>query len=301
MSAEADRTRILFLFVDGVGLGSDDADVNPLAAADMPRLQDLLGGPLTASVASRSDDGLVVRALDARLGHGGLPQSATGQTALLTGRNAAEVMSGHYGPWPGPTLKRELEDATLFHVAPGTAELANAYPPGYFAALEAGRARVNVPVYAAQQAGVDLFDLDDYRDGQGLAADLTGEHFAELDPEIEPVPARDAGGRLASHAKRATFTFFDLWWTDRIGHRGTFHDAVVFAERLDAFLEGVLDGLDGTTLVLTSDHGNFEDKTTRTHTERPVPLLAVGPRADAFAACTSILDVYPAARTAWGV
>ena len=299
MSAEADPARILFLFADGVGLGSDDADVNPLAAAAMPRLNDLVGGPLTASVAERVDDHLVLRALDARLGHEGLPQSATGQTALLTGRNAADVMSGHYGPWPGPTLQRELEENTLVHAAPGSAELSNAYPPGYFAALDAGRARVNVPVYAARQAGVSLFDLDDYRAGRGLAADLTGEHFAHLDASIEPLSARGAGRRLAAQAGRASFTFFDLWWTDRIGHRGTFAEAVAFAERFDAFLAGVLDGLDGTTLLLTSDHGNFEDKSTRSHTARPVPLLAVGPKADAFSTCTSLLDVYPAVLRVW--
>ena len=299
MSAERTSARILFLFVDGLGLGSDDPAVNPLAAAAMPRLEERLGGPLTASVEERSGDGFVLRALDARLGHDGLPQSATGQTALLTGRNAADVMSGHYGPWPGPTLKKELEEATLFHAAPGSTGLANAYPPGYFAALEAGRARVNVPVYAARQAGVTLLDLEDYRAGRGLAADLTGEHFADLDPAIEPLTAHDAGRRLAAHATEATFTFFDLWWTDRIGHRGTFAEAVAFAERLDAFVGGVLEGLDGATLLLTSDHGNFEDKSTRTHTAHAVPLLAVGPHAAVFSECASLVDVYPAVLRAW--
>lgn len=300
MSADPSPARILFLFIDGVGLGPDDPATNPFAAAATPRLRELLGAPLTSAAPARSEDGLVVRALDARLGHDGLPQSATGQTALLTGRNAADLMSGHYGPWPGPTLKKVLEDGTLFHEAPGRPELANAYPPGYFEALDAGRARVNVPVYAARRAGVELLDLDDYRAGRGLAADLTGEHFASLDASIGVLTARAAGRRLAAQAERASFTFFDLWWTDRIGHRGTLADAVAFAERLDEFVGGVVDALAGATLLLTSDHGNFEDKTTRTHTGHPVPLLALGPEAGAFAACASILDVYPAVRRAWG-
>ena len=37
-----------------------------------------------------------------------------GQTTLLTGLNGAEIMRGHYGPWPGPTLKRTLDEGTLF-------------------------------------------------------------------------------------------------------------------------------------------------------------------------------------------
>ncbi len=36
--------RFLFLFVDGLGLGADDPQVNPLAAAAMPALQAMLGG-----------------------------------------------------------------------------------------------------------------------------------------------------------------------------------------------------------------------------------------------------------------
>lgn len=319
MSAEAAPAKFLFVFFDGVGLGKHDADVNPFAAARMERLRDLIGAPPTERAGPRHVDGVVFRSLDAQLGHTGLPQSATGQTALLTGRNGAEIMSGHYGPWPGPTLQRELDKETLFHRAPGVARLANAYPPGYFAALEDGRARVNAPVYAARHAGVSLFDLDDYRAGRGIAADLTGDHFTRLEPDVAPISARAAGERLAGASRGATFTFFDQWLTDRIGHRGTFMEAVTFAERLDGFVGGLVDALrspepiranepesvhgeaqvGGVTMVLTSDHGNFEDKSVRTHTAHPVPLLAVGPHADAFTECTSILDVYPAIVRVW--
>ena len=36
--------KFLFLFMDGVGLGADDAEINPLAGAEMPNLTALLGG-----------------------------------------------------------------------------------------------------------------------------------------------------------------------------------------------------------------------------------------------------------------
>jgi hypothetical protein len=36
--------KVLFLFLDGVGLGANDSQVNPFAKVEMPHLQALLGG-----------------------------------------------------------------------------------------------------------------------------------------------------------------------------------------------------------------------------------------------------------------
>ena len=36
--------RVLFIFLDGVGLGVDDPNINPFARLEMPFLQSLLGG-----------------------------------------------------------------------------------------------------------------------------------------------------------------------------------------------------------------------------------------------------------------
>ena len=147
---------ILFLFLDGVGLGKNAAGVNPFVAAKTPFLEYLLGGKLTEHLEMKDLSSLVFRALDARLGYEGLPQSATGQTTLLTGKNGAEIMGRHYGPYPGPTLKAVLDQGTLFS---GTSCLANVYPPGYFRALEQGKQKMNVPAYAASKAGVKMRGL----------------------------------------------------------------------------------------------------------------------------------------------
>ena len=295
---------LLFLFLDGVGLGSDDATVNPFAAASTPFLKQFLGGKLTASLRERSRAGFIFKPIDARLGFEGLPQSATGQTALLTGRNGAEIMAGHYGPWPGPTLKKVLDEGTLFSevLAEGRrAVLANVYPPGFFKALEGRKRRVNVPVYAAQAAGLELYDLGDYRSGRGVSVDLTGDYLKQLDADLPALTPKASGERLAQEAARAALTFFDFWPTDVSGHRGSFAEAVALVEKLDDFLAGVLEPLGDTTLLLTSDHGNLEDKTTRSHTLAPVPLLAVGPQAERFAGVSSLLGVAPALRAALGL
>lgn len=301
MSAEP---RLLFLFLDGVGLGPADPAVNPFAAARTPVLSGLLGGPLTAALPGRGEGSLVFRHLDASLGLAGLPQSATGQSALLTGENAAARMGRHYGPWPGPTLKRLLDEGTLFdevRAQVGASGLANVYPPPYFAARAQRRGRVNVPVYAAERAGLPLLTLADYRAGRGASVDLTGAYLRRWLPEAPDLSPVAQGRRLARQAARQPFTFFDFWPSDDAGHRASFAEATMLVERLDAFLGGVLDGLEDTTLLLTSDHGNLEDKRVRGHTRAAVPLLALGSAAAAFAGAETLLDVAPGVRRSLGL
>lgn len=300
MAERAPHGSILMVFLDGVGLGASDPETNPLAAAKLPRLHALIGGAPVAGTSAHAEPGVVFRHVDAGLGVAGLPQSATGQASLLTGRNGAELMGRHYGPWPGPTLVKVLQQDTLFHAAAGSAALANAYPEGYFRALQSRRLRPNAPVVAARAAGVPLRDLEAYRNGRGLAADVTGAAFTAIDASLEPLTPAEAGRRLAGIANAHAFTFFDVWLTDRLGHQQRHTDGVRLLEAVDALVDGVLPALDGTTLVLTSDHGNLEDLRTPRHTHNPVPLLAVGPGAEAYAEVGDLMQVAQASHRLLG-
>lgn len=291
---------VLFVFLDGVGLGPDDPSANPVAAAETPFIESLLGTKLTLAAEPVTTSELVYRRLDATLGVEGLPQSATGQTTLLTGANAAAVMGRHYGPWPGPTLQRLMEEhGTLFTEASelGGAVLANAYPPAYFAAMGGRRHRPNAPAFAALAAGLELRDLDAYRAGGAAAADLTGERFAAMDPSLSAHGAAGTAAALLGLASAAAFTFFDVWPTDALGHAQDFTGAT----RLLGLLDDVLSRLGGhgVTVVVTSDHGNLEDVGSGQHTDAEVPLLVLGPHAEEFAGATSLVDVAPAIRGAW--
>src|SRR5258706_15998521 len=95
--------RVLFMFLDGVGLGVDDPIINPLARAHMPHLHRLLGGQkMLAASAPYNGPRASLRAIDANLGVSGLPQSATGQAVLFTGINIPAAPGYHYGPKPHP-------------------------------------------------------------------------------------------------------------------------------------------------------------------------------------------------------
>lgn len=280
--------RLLFVFVDGVGLGEDAAH-NPFATADTPTLDALLGGSLTAARAAFTASDKLFGKLDARLGVKGLPQSATGQTSLLTGKNAAAHMGRHYGPYPGPTVKELLASCTLFHDLPKSV-LANVYPPKF-----TERARLNAVVYAAVQAGVSLRGFADYQQGRAISADLTGDYLtkaAGADPKTPFV----MGQQLARMAQEQPFTMFDFWLSDEAGHRWHLTEAKALVTRLDSFLAGVLAARDNLTVLLTSDHGNLEDKTRKTHTLADVPLIVVGKGAPAFANAASLTDIAPAVR-----
>ena len=108
--------RLLFLFLDGVGLGRDDATSNPFAAICLPNLENILDGhrltdktplPLSTSRAT-------LFSLDACLKVKGRPQSASGQATLLTGKNIPELIGQHYGPKPNAEIRALLENGNLF-------------------------------------------------------------------------------------------------------------------------------------------------------------------------------------------
>jgi 2,3-bisphosphoglycerate-independent phosphoglycerate mutase len=290
---------VLFLFLDGVGLGVDDASVNPFVAAKTPFFDFLLGGKLTKGLEPFQTNNLLFRHLDTKLGFVGLPQSATGQTALLTGKNGATIMDGHYGPYPGPTLKKELDKGTLFSDVTALrkqATLANLYPPGYFQAIETKQQKYNVPVYSAKQAGLELLRIDDYRAGKAVSVDMTGAYLHKHDATLPPLSAPQMGKRLARIANENTFTFFDLWLTDQAGHRWSLAECVSLVGTLDSFLRGVVEHLDEVTLLITSDHGNLEDKSVKTHTLADVPLIVMGKSSSHFTETKSLLEVAPKVR-----
>ncbi len=279
-------THLLMLFMDGVGLGRAEPARNPLAAAALPALDRLLEGRrLTIESVPFEGSHASLVAVDACLGVAGIPQSASGQAALLTGRNVPAEIGEHYGPKPNPAIVQILQQDNLFISARRaglSAGLLNAYPPRYFEAIHTRRRIYSSIPLAVTAAGIPLRTADDLRHGKALSADFTGEGWL-AQPGFPPAPAyttAEAGRVWARLAAEVDMAWFDYWLSDYAGHRGTPDQAVALLESLDAVLSSLLDhwNLERDLIVVTSDHGNLEELKARGHTLNPVPGLVIGPR-----------------------
>jgi hypothetical protein len=275
---------LLFLFLDGVGLGGDDPQINPFAAAAMPNLQSILQGErLLARTAPFDGPRVSLRALDACLGVAGPPQSATGQATLLTGINVPAALGYHYGPKPNPAVAEFVTNGNLFnrlHQAGRKTAFLNAYPPRYFQGIESGRRIYSAIPLAAVSAGLTLRSPDDLIAGQALSADFTAQGWREQlgFPGIPLLSPAQAGQQMAQLAAQTHFSFFEYWLSDYAGHKQDLAQAVHLLETFDAMLGGLLASWDDTTglVLITSDHGNLEDLTTRHHTLNAVPAIVIG-------------------------
>ena len=297
--------RVLFFFLDGVGLGQDDPVNNPLARADMPNLRSLLNGRrLVRGAASLETERATLVALDACMGVRGHPQSATGQAALLTGHNVSATLGYHFGPWPNTRIVELLTEDNLFGAAQVNgqpAALLNAYPEGYFAAINSGYRSYSAIPKAAVSAGLTLKTTDDLMAGRALSTDFTGQAWRERlnIPGTPLLTHRDAGRRMAQLATEHAFTFFEYWPSDYAGHRQDMAESTGLLKALDEVLGGLLAAWqdDAGLILVTSDHGNLEDLSTRGHTRNPVPALLIGAPdlRRAFAASLhDLTDVAPA-------
>jgi hypothetical protein len=222
-------------------------------------------------------------ALDAGLGVEGLPQSATGQAALLTGKNVSAEIGYHYGPKPNQDVAAYLRNGNLFSslAAQGyKSALLNAYPPGYFSAIQSGRRLYSTIPLAVVSAGIPLKTLDDLKNGQALSADFTAQGWRErLDlPETPVLTPIQAGERMAALVEDYDLAFFEYWLSDYAGHSQDMQAAHNLLVTFDQVLGGLLDNWNDQEgmILITSDHGNMEDLSTRRHTANPVPALLVG-------------------------
>jgi hypothetical protein len=280
--------KLLFLFLDGIGLGEDDAQINPLARANMPRLRELLGGKsLTRHAAPHENSRASLISIDPNLGVSGLPQSATGQAVLLTGINVPAEIGYHYGPKPNPEVASYLNNGnTLFNwlrAEEKTAALLNAYPPRYFHGIDSGKRLYSSIPLAATNAGLPLFTKDDFFTGRALSADFTGHGWRSFlgFHDAPSYDSKEAGYKLAELARQYDFSLFEYWASDYAGHKQDMNAAVELMESFDGVLGGLLDSWndDEGLILVTSDHGNMEDLSTRRHTDAQVPALLIGDRA----------------------
>jgi hypothetical protein len=272
--------RFLLFFIDGVGVGSDDETINPLATGRFPSLL------LTEKRRPDSEVGPpgMAGGLDASLGVKGLPQSATGQTAILTGVNAPAALGHHMSGFPGPTLRKILLERSILKrllAAGASAEFANAFGPRFFERPEAER-RMSATTMATLASGRPFRTWEDLVAGRAVVHDLTHWRMREWGYDL-PLRAPEEAGRILAaqtlhgDAPRA-FTLFEYFETDRAGHARDREGALRCLEDVDRALRTVLSSVDlaTTTVAVVSDHGNLEDERVATHTMNPAFFAAWG-------------------------
>lgn len=283
--------RVLFFFIDGVGLG--DHDGNPFTAASLPTLAGLLDGRVPrADAAPFHGHRASLVGLDASHGVQGTPQSGTGHTTLLTGLDAVARFGRHYGPWVPTALRPLVAEASILARAKEAGRrvaFANAYPeelmdrvPSDAPVAEAVTSRRlgplrSGPPLAALGAGLLTRHTEALRRGDALASEIINDGWIErLHRDLPRITPREAGRNLAGIVADHHLTLFAYYTPDYVGHRGTWDEAVEALERFDGCLAGLLEDFpDDALLIVASDHGNIEDPATE-HTANPALGLVVG-------------------------
>lgn len=262
--------KILFVFIDGLGIGVKNVLYNPLTVANIPVLDNLLTGKTGTVVAA-----------DACLGIKGIPQSATGQTALFTGINAARMMGRHISGFPGPTLRKLLAEKNILlrlKKLGRKVAFANAYTEDYVEKVRAGKAKGSVTTVSLLTAKIPFRFISQIKEGKAVYQDFSNALLREKGYSVPLFAPEQAAKNLTTLAKEHDFTLYEYFQTDRAGHQQDLSNAVNLLQELDRFIGSIVKylNLSHTLLIISSDHGNIEDLSIKTHTKNPVPVILLG-------------------------
>lgn len=291
-----------FIFWDGVGYGKKNSSVNPFFSAKLPTLQKLCGGNLpSTSLKKYSSDIVSLSPVNATLRVSGLPQSGTGQTAIITGVNASKMIGKHFGPHPYSTLVPVIKEKNLFvqlQRMKKTYFFANAYPQRYFDYIFGPKGKIPTIALAYTSTGKTLNTHAAINNRTAISADIAGTRWKELGhPEVMPTPPKDSGKLFCQLGRNVDLIFFEYFVTDHAGHSQEMSIAVDMLERMDGFIDGMLHdfNFENDIILIISDHGNIEDLSVKTHTRNPVPLIVIGRQHSYFSSrIKSLVDITPA-------
>ena len=288
-----ENTRVIMIMLDGFGVPADGWDNSIYSQYCSNQFVELFKN--------------YSKPVDACLGVDGLPQSATGQTALFTGYNGADIMGEHMPGFPGPLLRDAIRDRNIFsslEKANYTVTFANAYVRYSIAELRKTRFRsvttiMTEGIFGAIRRKADLIDhyavYHDITRRSLQDGDIGfGRQKFKMEPPIPELITPEQGARdLMRVAKPYDFTLFEYFMTDKAGHAKDHKLVEEVLGDIDRFICTLQNEMcDDTIIVLCSDHGNIEDLTTSRHTDNPVPLLVYGKNAPDYIPVESITDVH---------
>lgn len=283
---------VVLFFIDGLGIGTRGPH-NPLDGLEGAEPLAVFRDEEPTSL----HDGILVRT-NATLGIEGRPQSASGQTTILTGINAPQRLGYHKQGFPNKALLEIIREHSIFlqlkraRIEPNT--FANAYTRRFF---DERPRWVSATTAAMQAAGMRFRDMDDLRAGRAVFQDFTNSMLIERGEDVPTRTPEEAGRILARLAIEHHFTLYEYFITDKVGHLQDMKRARLVLQSLAGVLRTLLSNLDlnRTTVIVTSDHGNIEDLSSRNHTLNHVPTLLWGAHAQRLAPrIASLADLTPA-------
>ena len=282
---------VLLFFIDGLGIGTRGpfnpldnlADASPLAVFQNEIAETFLGG--------------VVVATDPRLGVDGRPQSASGQTTILTGINAPAALGYHKQGFPNKPLLDIINTHSVFRQlrAAGVESItfANAYTSRFF---DERPRWVSATTAAVEAAALPFRTIADVKSGAAVFMDYTNRLLIERGEDVAERSEREAASVLSNIVGQNRFTLYEYFITDKVGHAQDMALAKSVLTSLALFIRELLMRLDlnRTTVILTSDHGNIEDLSSRNHTLHDVPTIIWGAERTRIAArIRTLTDITP--------
>ncbi len=282
--------KTILLFIDGLGWGSPDPETNPQYSygGDYFRLPVFADEPVPLA-----GGGLAVP-IDAVLGIDGVPQSATGQTTLFSGVNAQSAIGKHLTGFPNEALRNILREHSILKILTDRgyeARFLNAFRPRFWELSEERKWTLSATTVTNLAAGLPFFTLEDVAGGRSVYQEFTNAELMGRGFDMKPMTPRDAGGIVGRQINNFDFLLYEYFQTDKAGHSGDIVRSEEQLRMLDEFMEELLREKPSDALViLTSDHGNLEDATTRRHTLNPVPLMVWGAAGTSFVKGINRLD-----------
>ena len=284
---------ILFFFVDGIGIGENDPRTNPCADPQWRFFNHTLVDSYPKSLPCNG----YAFGLDANLDTPGLPQSATGQTALFTGVNASQLIGRHLNHKPNEQLREVIREQSIFQRLKERGKsfaFLNAFRPPFFDyPTEELIRHLSVTSCMNHYAGGKFFDLEDLLARKCVYQDMTGDALREKGFDAPVYTPADAGRIIGEQVGEYDLCLYEYFQTDFSGHSMDMERARGELAKLDAFMSALLETVDlsDTLVLLTSDHGNIEDLSFKGHTRNPAMTLVFGAGRERLLKTVGIMEV----------
>ncbi len=304
-------TKLIFIFMDGVGIGKAGG-TNPFFTAGADHLPFYDSG-------CRLPDETPVKPIDACLGVEGMPMSATGQTSLFTGVNVPAALNSHRDSYPDRLMRKIIKEKNIFSLLRQNRlnpHFLNAFPSSYplftplhiriqedgefyFSPQFQSQFKRSLSVTTCMMVANHMrpFGEPDILREEALFHDFSNQALNGNHPHLPRFGPEKAAEIIYKVSRQYDMLLYEYFQTDLFGHGFDLEDCTDLVGQLNRLVKRLISLLDreSDTLLITSDHGNLEDMTTQLHTFNPVPLLVWGCRSDQLRSrIESIADVSPA-------